>query len=245
MSLGLLRALFITNPLIIALTLVMGPAVLLVSLFETTGRMQIEIARTWCRLILIIAGVKVKVEGLEKIDPHGSYVFASNHLSYLDTPVVQSRIPARFRFLAKDSLFRAPIFGMHMRRAGHIPVSRDDPRAALRTMVEAGKTIRERCISVLLFPEGNRSRAGMRPFKEGAAYLAIQAGVPLVPLALQGTRDRLPIGTLNIRPGTVWMKVGDPIPTEHLTSKDRHRLNAALQERVAEMLGERVEAVQR
>ncbi|MGH9627154.1 MAG: lysophospholipid acyltransferase family protein [Bryobacteraceae bacterium] len=238
MSPGLLRAFFITNPLIIAMTAVLGPLVLAVSLFfDPAGRKQIAIAQVWSRWVLKLAGVKMHAEGLEKIDRRGSYVFVSNHRSLLDTPAIQGHIPVQFRFLAKTSLFRVPLFGIHMKRAGHIAVSRENPRAAMRTMSEAGRTIRERGISVLLFPEGNRSPAGLRPFKEGAALIAIKAGVPVVPLCVIGTHEVLPKGSFNIRPGKVTMRVGDPIPTAHLKAQDRAWLTQQLHDEVEALLG--------
>lgn len=237
MSPTLLRAFLITNPLIIAMTLILGPMVLAVSLFDSAGRRQIAVATVWSRWVLKLAGVKMRVEGIEKIDRNGSYVFVSNHRSLLDTPAVQGHIPVQFRFLAKKSLFRVPLFGYHMKRAGHIPVSRKNPKAAMRTMTEAGRTIRERGISVLLFPEGNRSLHGLRPFKEGAAWIAIKAGVPVVPLCLTGTLEVMPKGSFSIRPGKVTLRVGDPIPTAHLTPRDRTWLTQQLREEVEAMLG--------
>jgi 1-acyl-sn-glycerol-3-phosphate acyltransferase len=110
-------------------------------------------------------------------------------------------------------------------------------------MAEAGRIVKERGISLLIFPEAGRTRTGeLLPFKEGAAYIAIKAGVPIVPVALSGTREVLPMGSLNVRPGRVIMRVGDPIPTSHLTLHDRSRLTAEIYEKVAEMLGKPVEA---
>ena len=238
MSPGLLRALIITDPLIIFATIILGSVNLLVSLFDEGGRKQVAIARFWSKVLLKIAGVKLTMNGVEKIDPNGSYVFCSNHVSYMDTPVVLGHIPVQFRFLAKKSLFSIPFLGYHLHRAGHIPVPRDNPRAALKTMAEAGKIIREKGISVLIFPEGGRSLAGLREFKEGAAYIAIKAGVPIVPVALTGTLAVLPMGSLNVRPGHVTMQVGDPIPTAHLTLQNRGALTQELHDRVAELLGE-------
>jgi 1-acyl-sn-glycerol-3-phosphate acyltransferase len=243
MSPGLLRALFITDPLIIVATIIMGSVNLATSFFDPTGRVQVGIARSWSRLLLKIAGVRVNLSGIEKIPPEGSYVFVSNHASYMDTPVVLALIPVQFRFLAKKGLFRIPFLGYHLKRAGHIPVPRDNPREALKTMAEAGRIVRERGISLLIFPEAGRTRTGeLLPFKEGAAYIAIRAGVPVVPIALSGTREVLPMGSLNVRPGRVVMRVGDPIPTENLTLHDRSRLTSEIYEKVAEMLGKPVEA---
>jgi 1-acyl-sn-glycerol-3-phosphate acyltransferase len=238
MSPGLIRALFITDPLIILATIVLGTANLAVSFFDHTGRKQVAIARFWSRVIIRIAGVKLTIEGLEKIDPDGSYVFASNHVSYMDTPVVLGHIPVQFRFLAKKSLFSVPFLGYHLKRAGHLSVPRENPRQALKTMAEAGRIIKERGISVLIFPEGGRSLEGLKPFKEGAAYIALNAGVPVVPVALKGTLQVLPMHSLNVRPGHVTMRIGDPIPTEHLTPKDRGALTAEMHARVAELLDE-------
>jgi 1-acyl-sn-glycerol-3-phosphate acyltransferase len=236
MSPGLIRALLITDPLIIIATVVLGSVNLAVSLFDEGGRKQVAIARFWSRVLLKIAGVKMTLEGVEKIDPNRGYVFVSNHVSYMDTPVVLAHIPVQFRFLAKKGLFSIPFLGYHLKRAGHLPVPRDNPRDAVKTMAEAGRIIRERGISVLIFPEGGRSLEGLKPFKEGAAYIAIKAGVPVVPVALLGTLRVLPMHSLNVRPGHVTLRVGDPIPTADLTLRDRALLTQQLRERVEDLL---------
>lgn len=237
MSWGLVRSLLITDPLIILATIILGSVNLLVSLFETTGYNQIRIAQFWSRLIIRIAGVKLTISGLERVLPDGSYVFASNHLSYMDTPVVLGHIPVQFRFLAKKGLFSIPFLGYHLQRAGHIAVPREDPRAAIKTMTTAAEIIQQRKISVLIFPEGGRTRDGaLQDFKDGASYIAIKAGVPVVPVALIGTREVLPMGSLNIRPGYVTMRVGTPIPTEGLSLKDRGALTDRVRQEVVRLL---------
>jgi 1-acyl-sn-glycerol-3-phosphate acyltransferase len=231
------RAYFITAPLIVLTTIVLGLLSLIVSLFESSGRKQIGVARCWARCLLRVSGVKVKVEGLEKVKPNGSYVFISNHLSYMDTPVVLANIPVQFRFLAKRGLFQIPLLGTHLARAGHVPVPRDDARAAVKTMTTAAQVIRERGISLLIFPEGGRSHTGeLASFKEGAAYIAIRAGVPLVPVALKGTREVLPFGSGCIRSGSVTMRIGDPIATDQYQLRDRGRITVELRERITAML---------
>src|ERR1700733_11155941 len=196
-------------------------------------------ARAWARCLLWGSGVKVKVEGLEKIASEGSYVFVSNHLSYMDTPVVLANIPVQFRFLAKNGLFQIPLLGTHLARAGHIPVPRDDARAALKTMTVAAQAIRARGISLLIFPEGGRSHTGeLASFKEGAAYIAIRAGVQLVPIALKGTRAVLPFGSGHVRSGSGNIRGGDPIPTDQMQLRDRGQITAGLRDCIASMLDE-------
>ena len=232
-----LRAYCITAPAVILATIGYGLVSLVISLFDSSGGGQNAMARAWARCLLRVSGVKVKVEGLEKIALDGSYVFVSNHLSYMDTPVVLANIPVQFRFLAKRGLFQIPLLGTHLTRAGHIPVPREDARAAVKTMTMAAQVIRDRRVSLLIFPEGGRSVDGeLASFKEGAAYIAIRAGVPLVPVALKGTREVLPYGSGHVRSGTVVMRIGDPIPTAQLQLRDRTRVTAELRDRIVSML---------
>jgi len=237
MSLAYIRSLLITDPIIILATIVMGTISLLVSLFDSDGTAQHRISRVWSRMLLAVSGVKMRVSGLDKIDPHGAYVFVSNHRSLMDTPVVLAHIPLQFRFLAKKGLFLIPILGTHLRRAGHLAVVKGDPRASLRSMSNAATIIRERGISVLLFPEGGRSADDtLQEFREGAAYIAIKAGVPAVPIAMTGTREVLKMGSMQIMSGVVELRIGDPIPTANLTLKDRTTLIRTLREKVAGLL---------
>jgi 1-acyl-sn-glycerol-3-phosphate acyltransferase len=214
-----------------------GIVSLVISLFESTGNKQMGVARAWARFLLWGSGIKVKVEGLEKIASDGSYLFVSNHLSYMDSPVILANIPVQFRFLAKSGLFQIPFLGTHLARAGHIPVPREDARAAVKTMSTAAQVIRERGVSLLIFPEGGRSPGGdLQEFKEGAAYIAIRAGVPLVPIALRGTYEILPFGSGHVRSGLVTMRIGDPVSTDQLQLRDRGRVTAELRDRIASML---------
>jgi 1-acyl-sn-glycerol-3-phosphate acyltransferase len=241
-----LRALLITDPLIVVATILFASMSLVVSLFDPDKKKQAAVAAQWARALLLVSGVKVKVEGIEKISKDGSYVFVSNHLSYMDTPVALANIPVQFRFLAKRGLFQIPFLGWHLARAGHIRVPREDARAAVKTMNVAAQVVRDFGISLLIFPEGGRSRDGeMRPFKEGAAFIAVRAGVPLVPMCLKGTREILPFGSGHIRPGTVTMRIGDPIPTDHATDRDRARLTEELRLRIVALLDEQPQAFTR
>jgi 1-acyl-sn-glycerol-3-phosphate acyltransferase len=224
-----LRAVLFTAPLIILSTTFFGLISVAISFFDKTGDRQILVARAWARSLLRGSGIRVTVEGLDQIRPDGSYVLASNHASYMDTPVVMASIPVQFRFLAKRGLFQIPLLGTHLGQAGHIPVPREDPRASVKTMQLAAETIVRRRISMLIFPEGGRSLDGViQPFKEGAAYIAIRAGAPIVPLVLIGTHDVLPMHSTIVRPGRVILRILPPIETAGLTLKDRGQLTEKL-----------------
>jgi len=238
MFLSRLRAYLLIDPLIILATAIMGIISLAASAFDRSGRAQHRLARVWARMILAVSGVKVSVEGLEKLRADSGYVLVANHRSYMDTPAVLAHIPLQLRFFAKKGLFRIPLLGGHLRRAGHLPVVLENPRASLKTLSEGARLVRERGISLLLFPEGGRVPAELREFKEGAAYLAIKAGVPAVPIGLVGTREVLRIGSFHVRPHPVTLRIGDPIPTAGLQLHDRAELNQALRRKVAELIGE-------
>lgn len=220
-----LRGALIADPAIIISTMVFATASVALSFLDSSGRIPAAVARAWAKFLLLASGVQVTVEGLENIDPNGSYIFMSNHTSYIDTPVVLANISAQFRFLAKRGLFQIPFLGTHLSRAGHIPVPREDPRAAVKTLQLAGDTVQKKRISLLVFPEGGRSHDGvLTPFKEGGAYIAIRAGVPVVPLVLIGGTKILPYGAGIVKSGSVTMRILPPIETSGLSLKDRGKL---------------------
>ncbi len=232
-----LRSLFFSIPLIVLSTIVMGALSLAASFVDKTGRTQHAIARVWARMLLAVSFIRVRPEGLEKLDPEGSYVFAANHASYMDIPAILSTLPQQFRFFAKKGLFMIPFLGTHLRRAGHFEVDRSSARASLKSMGQGARAISERKISVLVFPEGGRSPKGLRDFKEGAAFIAIKSGVPIVPVALVGMRELLPMDSIHIRSGSVPLRIGDPIPTKDLKPSDRDELTQRIYAEIAEMLG--------
>lgn len=234
-----LRSWLFSTPLIILATIVMGTISLVDSFFDSTGNSQHHLARIWARILLAVSFIRVSAEGLEKLDPNTNYVFVSNHGSFMDIPAILSQVPHQFRFFAKKSLYKIPFLGTHLKRAGHIPVNRSSARASLKSMSDGAKIVAERHISLLLFPEGGRSAEGLRPFKEGAAYIAIKAGVPIVPIAIVGMRDLLPMGSGHIRSGRVVLRIGDPIPAADLKLGDRDPLNQKLYAEVARMLDAR------
>jgi len=233
-----LRMVFWTGPMIVLATAFMGSISLLVSLFDSSGNTQHRIARGWSRMLLWIARVKVDVEGQERIAPGGSYLFVANHRSFYDIPCVLPNISVQFRFLADKPVFRVPFIGYHLKRSGHLSVNESSGRESLKSMSEAARIIQERGISILVFPEGSRTNGELLPFKDGAAYIAIRAGVPIVPIALAGVGDVLPVGTLLVRSGRVKMKIGEPIPTLDLGLDDRTRLSRSLREQLITTLRE-------
>ena len=177
-----LRSLLFSTPLIALSTIGMGTISMIASLFDRTGRSQHHLARLWGKILLAVSFIRVRAEGLEKLDPRATYVFVANHASYMDIPALLSTLQHQFRFFAKKGLYQIPFLGTHLRRAGHLPVDRSSARASLKSMTEGAHIIANRHISVLLFPEGGRAPQGLREFKEGAAYIAIKAGVPVVPV---------------------------------------------------------------
>jgi 1-acyl-sn-glycerol-3-phosphate acyltransferase len=232
-----LWSLVVIDPLFILSTFLCGCVSIPLALIDKTGDSSMRVGRVWARSLLWITGVRVAVEGLEKIDLNRNYLFCSNHLSYMDTPVVMSTIPAQFRFLAKKGLFQIPLLGTHLSQAGHIPVPLEDPRAAVKTMTTAAAVIQRRGISMLIFPEGGRSDGVLQPFKEGGAFIAIKAGVPLLPIALIGTREVMAMGSPVFHPfRRVTLRIGDPIPTDGLTTRDRAELTEAVREQIVAML---------
>ena len=230
-----LRSLLWMCPLIGISVVVMGSVSLLASLFDATGRMQHRVAVLWARIVLRVCMVRVEVSGLENLDPGRSYVFCCNHFSLIDTPVLFANMPREFRVLARHNLWRIPFLGWHLNRAGHIPVRRESPRAAARNLGEAAEKLREGD-SILMFPEGGRTRQpAMRKFKPGAAYIAIKAQVPIVPMGLVGTRKILPPASSHLHPGIAEVRVGKPIPTRGLSSRDANQLITEVQEKIGKL----------
>jgi 1-acyl-sn-glycerol-3-phosphate acyltransferase len=235
-AMSFLRSLLFSIPLIALSTIFMGSLSLLASLVDRTGRSAHRIARTWSKMLLQASCIRVRTEGLEKLDRNATYVFVANHASYMDIPALTAYLPFQFRFFAKKGLYKIPFVGSHLNRAGHIPVDRSSPRASLKSMSEGARIVAQRGMSVLLFPEGGRCPEGLREFKEGAAYIAIKAGVPVVPMALVGMRRLLPMGSIHIRSGEVILRIGDPIPTSGMGLSGRTALNERLYQEVAQLL---------
>ncbi|HLI85546.1 MAG TPA: lysophospholipid acyltransferase family protein [Bryobacteraceae bacterium] len=223
-----LRSLFISIPLIVLATIVFGFVSLCAAVVDRSGETSHRIARVWAKVLLAVSFIRVSATGAEKLDPRGGYVFVANHASYMDIPALLLVLPQQFRFFAKRGLYRIPFLGWHLRLAGHLPVDRSNARNSLKSMTAGARAIEARRISMLLFPEGGRQREGLQAFREGAAYIAIKAGVPLVPVGIIGMRELLPMGSIHIRGGTVRIRVGQPISTEGLQPAARAEVTERL-----------------
>ncbi len=213
--------------------LIMGPVAIFLGPFDRSGRLAHKVPRLWAKLLLKVAGVRLEVVGLEKLDPHGSYVFAANHASQFDIFALEAGLPFEIRWLAKKELFDIPIFGHGLRAVGNIPVDRENPREGLKSLAAAAEKVKEG-LCVVIFPEGTRSPDGrLLPFKPGGMVLAIKSRRPLVPLSIVGSHEVLPKGKILPRPGKIRVIIGDPIDTRAYNLRDKERLAEDLRQKIA------------
>ncbi len=211
-------------------------AIIDTSVFKSSTVEAQKYPRTWARILLWIAGIKVRVTGMENLDSHATYVFAGNHSSQLDIYSFQGYFPHDFRWIAKKELFKIPLFGRAMRRVGFISIDRSRGREALKSLSLAANRISDGS-SVLIFPEGTRSRDGkLHPFKAGAFLLAIKSGVPVVPIGFNNASRLLPKGRLLPNSGEIILHIGTPIPTTDYKTRDKQKLATLLHDRVAQLL---------
>src|SRR5262245_49189021 len=193
-------------------TIVLGIASITSSFFDRKGHFAHGCARAWSWLILATTGVEVTVEGLEHVVRGKTYVFVANHQSIYDIPVLFWSLPFQLRIIAKESLGRFPVLGPHLKRTGHMLVDRSRPDRA--GIFGWASTLTSKGLSLIVFPEGTRSRDGhLGKFKGGSLMLAMQAGLPIVPLSVVGSRHVMRKGELTTRPGDVTLIVHDPIET--------------------------------
>jgi len=230
-----LASYLVRDPLIYLYTLVLGTFSLASSFFDHSGRLQHNLARLWSKLILRTTGSPFTVEGLERLDLAQPAIYAANHSSALDIPVLYAGLPFQFRILAKLELFRLPLLGGHLKRSGQIPIDRTDARASLRSLSAASQTVKNG-MPLVVFPEGGRSTDGhLQPFLGGTFYVAIKAQAPIVPLAIVGAFEALPMNTYTIHPTHFRLIVGDPIPTTGLVSRDMEALSARVHQAMSDL----------
>jgi 1-acyl-sn-glycerol-3-phosphate acyltransferase len=215
-------------PLIGGATAFFGTISLVVGLWDKSGSQQHFIARQWARVLLVVAMSPVKLEHGERLSELGTAVYASNHLSYYDTPALFAKLPFQFRILAKAPLWKIPFIGWYLQHSGQVPIDQTSARAGVASLGRCVKTI-QGGLPMVIFPEGGRAYNGeLQPMLAGAAYIAIKAQVPLVPLTLVGTYELLPIHVYALRPRPLKLIVGEPISTEGMTGKDAEALTERL-----------------
>ena len=228
-------------------TLWYGSKVIIAAIFRRPHERQGVYERApkgWARLLLTSAGVTVTVEGTEHLSQTDAQVVVANHQSWFDILALFYVLPVELRFVAKKELFAIPFFGWSLRALGHVRLDRKNLAAAIKAYEVASKYIREERLSVLVFPEGTRSRTGkLQPFKAGPFVLAIQSGAPIVPVYVAGTFGILPKGSIRVRPSAVHVMVGPPIPTVSLTLEDREALRDRARAEVARLRAASVDAV--
>jgi 1-acyl-sn-glycerol-3-phosphate acyltransferase len=222
-------------PLMALATAGFGCVSLVCGLWDRSGRQQHFVARLWAATLLRISFSPVEIVGREKLRRYPVAVYASNHLSYMDTPVLFAKLPFQFRILAKQSLWKIPFVGWYLERSGQVPIDQGSPRSAVAGLLR-GVAALKAGTPLVVFPEGSRSPDGhLQAWASGAAFMALRAGVPLVPLALVGTYELLPIHVYSLRPRPLKIVVGEPISTEGLTTKEADALTARLYEEIATM----------
>src|ERR1700756_5040798 len=219
-------------PLFFLATGFFGTLALLASLVAKTGRTQHRIARVWAKACVRISGAHLTIRGAEHLGEHPVAVYAANHTSYMDTPVIFAALPFQFRILAKKELWSMPFIGWYLNRSGQIPVDSVSSNSTVASLGAAVRALRAG-MPLFVFPEGARTPDGtMQPFLAGAAFLAIRAQVPLVPIALSGVYDLLPIHTRHFYPGEITLRVGEPISTVGMSMRQVEELNARLREAI-------------
>jgi len=186
---------------------------IIASFFTRKGDSVHIIARIWARSILRVSRVHVSVNGLSNIKLDQSYIYMANHQSNFDIPVLLGYLPVQFRWLAKAELFKIPVFGRAMLGAGYIKIDRFNQESAFESISEAAQKMING-VSVMIFPEGTRSRDGsIRPFKKGGFVMAVDSGVPIVPVIVRGTWPIMAKSSLRINRGDVEMEITKPIDT--------------------------------
>ncbi len=205
------RTVFYLIPAVSLYTIVLGSLSLVSTLFDRSGNFAHRCARAWARLIVGTTGVRVAIIGLERLEQGRSYVFAANHQSIYDIPILFASIPAQLRIVAKESLGRIPFLGWHLRRAGHLLVDRRNPGPEI---VKRMARLVGESSSLIVFPEGTRSVDGtVLRFKKGSFLVAIDARLPVVPVSVSGSRQVMKKGRLMVCPGEVRVTVHEPMPT--------------------------------
>ena len=215
-------------PLVALATGFFGTISLVCGIWDKNGRQQHAIAAIWARTLLRIACSPVTLVHPERLPRNTPAVYASNHLSYYDTPVLFAKLPFQFRILAKAPLWKIPFIGWYLDRSGQVPIDQTSARAGITSLARGARTLQSG-MPMVIFPEGGRAFNGqLQPMLAGAAWMAIKAQVPLVPLTLIGTYEMLPIHVYALKPRPVKLIVGEPIDTTGMSTRDAEALTDRL-----------------
>ena len=230
-----LRSYLVLDLLIWFYTVLMGGLVIPGGLFDPSGRRQHWFARVWARLVMKSIFSPVKVTGLEKIDTSKPHIYAVNHASALDIPVLYVNLPFQFRIAFKKELLSYPVVGWHLKRSGQVCIDQQSPSHSISSIRAALKGLKAG-LPLVIFPEGGRTHDGeIKPFLAGAFFMAIKAQVDVVPVALVGTYELLPMNTYHIKCRPLEMRVGEPISTTGMTMRDLETLSARVQKALEEL----------
>jgi 1-acyl-sn-glycerol-3-phosphate acyltransferase len=206
---------------VVPVTIVLGTFVIIVARFNPRSQSITWAMRTWGRLFMVVCGVRTTMVGTEHLDENRSYLFVSNHLSNIDPPFHIAKIPASIRFLAKKELFKVPLLGAAMRSIGIVETDRQARASAHRLINEGVARVIDLGVSLIIYPEGTRSRDGeFHAFKKGAFRIAIDNGLTVVPITIRGTREVWTPGYWFVRGGKVTMVFHEPIPTAAMGPED-------------------------
>ena len=234
----MIRTIFVWSCIVIA-TLVLGVFTLIAYPFDRRGKVGHRYARLWGKIALLANRVRVEIEGMEHLNGKGPYIFMSNHQGSYDIFALLGHLPFQFKWLAKKELFSIPFFGWTMAAAGYISIDRGGTRETVEAMNEAAQKIRDG-MSVVIFPEGSRSPDGsIQPFKKGGFTLAIKSKVPIVPVAIVGSREIMPKGRFIVAPGKITIRIGPTIETKELGLQDWK----ALMGKVAEIISKDFQSI--
>ena len=230
-----LRSYLFFDPLIWLYTVVLGIVAIPVSLFGDKERILHQFARFWSQLIMKTICSPVKVSGLERIDTSKPHVYAVNHASALDIPVLYVCLPFQFRIVFKKELLSYPVIGWHLKRSGQVCIDQQAPSRSIASIRSALKSLIAG-MPLVIFPEGGRTPDGeIKPFLPGAFFLAIKAQVDIVPVALVGTYELLPMNTYHIKSRPLEIRVGEPISTLGTDLRHMEGLSAKVQKALEDL----------
>ena len=239
-----LRSYFFFNLLIWGYTVFFGLASIPFGFFDKDGSRLHWFARAWSKAIMKTIFSPFRVVGLEKIDTTRPHVYAVNHGSALDIPALYAFLPFQFRILFKKELLSYPIVGWHLKRSGQVCVDQQHPARSVAHIRSALKTLKAG-MPLVIFPEGGRTSNGkIQPFLPGAFFLAIKAQVDVVPIALIGMYELLPMNTYHIKSRPLEMRVGEPISTTGLTLRDMEQLSEAVRASLGSLYGENLSSME-